>query len=188
MVIILIPQFQQRWRYKMQISLIVAMDENRVIGKNNQIPWHLPADLKRFRKLTMNKHVIMGRKTFESIGKPLQGRYMIIMTRDKDYSAPGCEIARSVEEALEIAPQDTQELMIAGGVEIYKQFFDRADRVYLTRIHEEFEGDTYFPELKFKDWNMCSIENFFPDEKNPYSYTFYTFERKDKIVFLNPFI
>lgn len=171
----------------MQISLIVAMDENRVIGKNNQIPWHLPADLKRFRKLTMNKHVIMGRKTYESIGKPLLGRHIIVVTRDKKYIAEGCMVVNSINDAF-FEALSVKEIIVAGGSEIYEQFLFRANRIYLTKIHEEFEGDTYFPELKFKDWNMCSIENFFPDEKNPYSYTFYTFERKDKIVFLNPFI
>lgn len=182
LVIIIIQQFQQRWRYKVQISLIVAMDENRVIGKNNQIPWHLPADLKRFRKLTMNKHVIMGRKTYESIGKPLLGRHIIVVTRDKKYIAEGCMVVNSINDAF-FEALSVKEIIVAGGSEIYEQSLFRANIIYLTKIHEEFEGDSYFPVLNFKDWNIRKMESFSPDEKNSYSYTFYTLERMQLKLF-----
>ncbi len=128
----------------MIISLIAAMAENRVIGRDNTIPWHLPEDLKRFREITMGHPVIMGRKTFESIGKPLPGRKNIIITRIPDYRPQGCIVAHSLPDALGQCP-DSDEVFICGGGEIFQEALPFANRIYLTVIHEEFEGDTYFP-------------------------------------------
>jgi dihydrofolate reductase len=134
----------------MIISQIVAMAKNRVIGKDNQMPWHLPEDLKRFRKITSNSIVIMGRKTFESIGKPLPKRLNVIITRNPEYKAQGCEVFTSVAEALEFCNGQKdkwgEEVFIIGGAEIYRQTISRTDRIYLTLIDKEFEGDTFFPE------------------------------------------
>ena len=151
------------------IKIIVAMSKNRVIGDSNTLIWHLPEDLKRFRQLTTGNTIVMGRKTYESIGKPLPNRRSIIITRDPDYSVEGCEVVNSLEEALLLSNSDC---FIIGGGEIYRQSIDIADRIYLTLINKEFEGDTSFPEIK--DWVEVSSENFVTDD---FGYSFIEYER-----------
>jgi len=161
----------------MVISIIIAMGNDRVIGIKNALPWQLPADLEHFRQLTVGKPVIMGQKTFESIGKPLPGRTNIVLTLDENFNPPGCLVAHSIEEALSAA-KDFPEVMICGGVSIYRQFLPLADRMYLTLIEGNFEGDAYFPEFDWNNWREVErIENQ-PDKENPYKYTFVTLERK----------
>lgn len=163
----------------MIISIIVAMGKNRVIGANNALPWKLPADMERFRRLTMGKPIIMGQKTFESMGKALPGRTNIVLTLDKNFQAADCLIAHSIEEALQIAEEkNAKEIMIIGGASVYKQFFPLADRLYLTMIEENFEGDVFFPEIDYNEWEEIErIENK-PDKNNPYRYTFLSLRRK----------
>lgn len=151
------------------VKIIVAMSKNRVIGDSNTLIWHLPEDLKRFRQLTTGNTIVMGRKTYESIGKPLPNRRSIIITRDPDYSVEGCEVVNSLEEALLLSNNDC---FIIGGGEIYRQAIDIADRIYLTLINKEFEGDTSFPELK--DWVDISYEDFSNDD---FEYSFIQYER-----------
>lgn len=148
----------------MKLSLIVATANNNAIGRNNELPWHLPQDLKYFKSVTLGKPVIMGRKTFESIGKPLPGRTNIVVTRQKDWKFAGVLVAKSVEEALEIGQQFrneqdnlAEEIMVIGGAEIYRHALPIADRVYLTRIDANVDGaDAYFPELPAKQWKLAS--------------------------------
>ncbi|WP_394231528.1 dihydrofolate reductase [Niallia oryzisoli] len=160
------------------ISFIVAMDKNRVIGKDNQLPWHLPADLKFFKKVTMGHPIIMGRNTFESIGKPLPGRENIIVSRNKEYKHEGCTSIHSVEELLDYATRKNEEVFVIGGSELFKATFPMADRLYITKIEEEFAGDTYFPEFIESEWELVSQEKGLKDEKNPYDYYFTIYERK----------
>lgn len=157
------------------LSLIAAMSNNRVIGKNNTLPWHLPADLKHFKNMTLGKPIIMGRRTFESIGKPLPGRQNIIMTRDKNYHATGCTIIHSFEQIK--SSTDAPEIMVIGGAELYTQLLSQAQRLYLTFIHADFEGDRYFPEWQTNQWQEISREDHLKDEQNNYDYTFVTFEK-----------
>jgi len=162
---------------KCLISIIAAVGNNWVVGIKNKLPWNLPADMDHFRQLTMGKPVIMGQKTFESIGKPLPERTNIILTLDKNFISPDCLITHSIEEALEAA-KNFDEVMICGGVSIYRQFLPLADKIYLTLIEGDFEGDAYFPEFNWRDWKELErIENT-PDNNNPYKYTFLTLERK----------
>jgi len=160
----------------MIISLIAAMDKNRVIGKNNSLPWNLPADMKYFRDKTKGKPVIMGRKTHESIGKPLPKRTNIIITRDQNYKTEGCIIVHSTDEALK-AVGNPEEIMVIGGSQIYKEFLPKANRMYLTFIDAEFEGDTYFPEYNIEEWKETSYEEHERDAENPYDYRFVVLER-----------
>ena len=162
----------------MTISIIVAIANNRVIGKNNKLPWDLPADMEHFRKLTLGKPVIMGQKTFESIGKALPGRTNIVLTLDKNFQAPACLAAHSIEEALKFAG-NKEEVMIIGGVSIYKQFLPLANRLYLTLIDADIkDGDAFFPEFNYGDWNEIERIKNEPDKDNPYQYSFVTLERK----------
>ena len=149
------------------------MDEERGIGKNNQIPWHLSADLKRFRALTMGHHLIMGRKTYESIGRPLPGRTTVIITRNLNYQAEGCRIVHTLQEALDLARTDgDNETFIIGGGEIFKRALPLANRIYLTHIYARMECDTFFPDFNLGDWRI-SEESFQPaDEKNQFSSTY----------------
>jgi len=147
----------------MKLSLIVAAAQNGVIGRNNQLPWHLPQDLKYFKATTLGKPIIMGRKTFESIGKPLPGRTNIVITRQQDWTAPGVVVAQSVEQALTIGSdirdenhQAPAEVMVIGGAEIYRHALPIADRVYLTRVHADVDGDAYFSELPDGQWKKVS--------------------------------
>ena len=160
------------------IAIVVAVAENNVIGKDNQLIWHLPADLRFFKNLTMGHPILMGRKTFESIGKPLPGRTTVIITRQPDFEAPGCIVVNSVDAAISEAQTIDQDVYIIGGAEIYKQALAKTDTIYLTRVHHTFEGDTFFPELDENDWEMISEEKHEPDEKNKYSYSFITLKRK----------
>jgi dihydrofolate reductase len=160
----------------MIVSLIAAMAENRVIGKDNDMPWHLPADLKHFRRNTIGKPVIMGRRTHESIGHPLPQRLNIVLTRDPGYQAPGCIVADSPDAAL-AAAGDAEEVMVMGGATLYQIFMERARRIYLTEIHAKVEGDTYFPEFTPFLWKLISREDHQPDEDNPLAYSFLIYER-----------
>ncbi|MBI2134699.1 type 3 dihydrofolate reductase [Candidatus Woesearchaeota archaeon] len=161
----------------MIISFVVAMGKNRVIGKDNSLPWNMPADMKRFKELTLNKPVIMGRKTFESIGKPLLKRLNIIITRDESYKAEGCVVVHSVDEALNAA-KNAKEAMVIGGSQIFREFFPKAGRIYLTIIEHDFEGDVKFPEYDITEWEEASYEEHEKDKENPYDYSFITLERK----------
>lgn len=161
----------------MKISLLVAISENNVIGKDNKLIWHLPADLKLFKDLTLGHHIIMGRKTFDSIGKPLPGRTSVIITRNKDYEMPGCIIVNSLDQAISAARND-DEIFIIGGGEIFKDAMKVADKLYLTIVHEYFEGDTFFPAIDMNNWTELKRQKHLPDEKNKYSYSFCEFVRK----------
>jgi len=159
----------------MIVSLIVAVSTNNVIGKNNQLIWHLPADLKHFKQLTTGHTVFMGRKTYDSIGKPLPNRRNVVISRSVD-KIEGCEVAASLEEALQLS-QEEKEVFVIGGAEIYRQVLPLAHRIYLTQIHQDFDGDTFFPSIDFQSWQETSREDFSPDEKNPFSYSFITLNR-----------
>ncbi|MDP3778719.1 MAG: dihydrofolate reductase [bacterium] len=163
----------------MIISLIAAMGRNRVIGNSGDIPWmgNVPADLKYFRDVTRGKPVIMGRKTFISIGHALPDRINIVMTRDAALEAPGCMIALSREEAIRMA-DDADEVMVIGGEGVFKEFLPVANRIYLTLIDVALQGDTFFPELDPAVWQEVSREEHQSDEKNLYAYTFLTLEKK----------
>lgn len=161
------------------LSLLVAADEANVIGKDNKLPWHLPNDLKYFKNLTWGMPILMGRKTFESIGKPLAGRQSIVITRNQQWQHDGVEVVHSVEEAIEKARQkDIKEVFVIGGAEIFKTSLAQADRIYLTRIHHTFEGDVYFPELSESEWRLVKSHLSAKDEKNSYDHTFQVWERK----------
>ncbi len=153
------------------ISLVCAMAKNRVIGKDNDMPWHLPADLKHFKATTMGKPIVMGRKTFESIGRPLPGRRNVVITRNPDYSAEGIEVVTSIDEALSLL-SDVEEIMITGGGNVYQQTIEQADRLYLTFIDLETDGDAFFPEFEHLDLKEVSRESHQPDEKNKLAYQF----------------
>jgi dihydrofolate reductase len=161
------------------LSLLLAAAENNVIGKDNKLPWHLPNDLKYFKNLTWGMPVIMGRKTYESFGKPLQGRRNIVITHNKDWKAEGVEVAGSIEEAIEMAKESAvKEIFIIGGGEIFKTILPKADRIYLTRIYHSFEGDAYFPEIKESEWRLVKERKCEADEKNAYAHSFQVWERK----------
>lgn len=161
----------------MTISIIAAMSDNGVIGRENELPWHLPKDLKHFKKITMGKPVIMGRKTFESIGKkPLKGRQNIILTSDRKYTAKGVDVAHSLDQALEIAG-DAEEVMIAGGAAVYKAALPVTDKMYLTFLHEKFEGDTRFPDIDPTAWKEVEREDY-EQNGHPYAFSFVTYRRK----------
>ena len=159
------------------LSMIVAASENNVIGKNNQLLWHLPDDLKHFKRTTKGHHVIAGRKTFESQGRPLPNRTNIIITRNRDLQIDGCEIAHSLDEAISMVKNDDEPFII-GGENIYKQALPKVDRIYLTRVHATFEGDTYFPEIDANEWEVVSSEYHGTDEKHKYPFTVYTLEHR----------
>ncbi|WP_102349298.1 dihydrofolate reductase [Bacillus sp. Marseille-P3661] len=159
------------------ISLVVAMDKNRVIGKDNQLPWHLPADLAFFKKVTMGKPIVMGRKTHQSIGRALPGRENIILTRDKNFTAEGCTIIHHIDELNKIT-NNHDEICIIGGAEIFKEVLPIIDRLYITEIEHEFEGDTFFPAIDRTNWQLVSSEKGPKDEKNPYDYYFNIYEKK----------
>lgn len=161
----------------MKITLIAAMAKNRAIGKNNQLLWHLSADLKHFKALTLGKPIIMGRKTFESIGKPLPGRKNIILTQQVDYHVDGCSVVNSISEAL-ISAGDVSEVMIIGGANIYELFLPQADYLYLTEVDVDAIGDTYFPVFDLSVWQEISREMHSADDKNPYNYSFVTWQRR----------
>ncbi|GAM15289.1 dihydrofolate reductase [Mesobacillus selenatarsenatis] len=161
------------------ISLIWAMDENRVIGYHNQLPWRLPEDLKFFKRVTIGHPIAMGRKTYDSIGKPLPGRENIVITRDDNYDPEGCTVMHSIEEMLAYAAKNqSEEIFVIGGAEIFKEVLQHADKLYLTMIHHQFEGDTFFPVFDIDKWELESREIGLRDEKNPYDYEFLIYKRK----------
>jgi len=160
----------------MQLSIIVAMDANRVIGNNNQLPWHLPADLHHFRQITMGKPILMGRKTWESIGRPLPGRTSIVITRDRNYVAEGCIVVHSVDEALRAA-RGHDEVMVIGGEQLYRQVLPDADVLYLTLVEGDFTGDAFFPELAHAQWREVERSAHAADEKNAHACSFVRLER-----------
>jgi len=161
----------------MIISIIVAIADNMIIGDKNSLPWDLPADMEYFKKNTLGKPIIMGAKTFESIGKALSNRKNIILSYDKNYKADGCIIVTSIEQALEEV-EENEEVMIAGGASVYRQFLPLADRLYLTFIHHNFKGDAYFPKFDINRWKEIKRIDNQPDGKNIYSYSFVVLERK----------
>src|SRR3989338_4486494 len=160
----------------MRASIIAAIAKNGVIGKENTLPWKLPADLKRFKKITIGHTVVMGRKTYESIGGTLKKRINIVLTRQPDYQAPGCLVIHAIEEVFEKAK--TEEIFFIGGAEIYKQALPMATRLYMTIINHDFEGDSYFPPLNWWEWVEIDRQQGKTDEKNPYEFCFLTFEKK----------
>ena len=167
------------------LSLVVAMARNRVIGAGGRLPWHLPADLKRFKEITMGRPVIMGRKTFESIGKPLPGRVNIVVTRRRGWSAPGCRAAGTLEEA--IAAAGAGEVFVIGGGELYAAALPRADRLYVTEVDAEVPGDTHFPEVDLSRWRLVEETVREPDEKNAYRCRFRVYERPGRVRPSAPF-
>lgn len=162
----------------MIISAIVAVANNNVIGKENDIPWYLPADLKYFKKTTLNHHILMGRKCYTSIGKPLPKRTNVIVSRDPYFISSNCLVARSIEEGLEMAYDNGEkECFIIGGGTIYHQTQKLWDRLYITEVDLDVEGDVFFPEINQREWEVISEELHEPDEKNPYHYTFKVLHR-----------
>ncbi|MEL3927543.1 type 3 dihydrofolate reductase [Aeromonas enteropelogenes] len=164
----------------MKISMIAAMAQDRVIGKDNQMPWHLPADLAHFKRVTLGKPVLMGRKTFESIGRPLPGRRNLIISRNAAYAAPeGTEVFPSIEAVLATLAEvgEVNELMVIGGGHLYGQLLAKADCLYLTRIELAVEGDTRFPAFDDGQWQLVESEAYPADEKNPHPYRFETWQR-----------
>ncbi len=158
------------------VTIIAAVAENNALGKNNELIWHLPADLKRFKKVTNGHYIIMGRKTFESLGKPLPNRTTVIITRNTDYQAEGCIVVNSLEEALiKAAAEDN--VYILGGAEIYRQAIEIADVLDLTILHHSFEADAFFPKIDTSIWKETKREDFIADEKNAYDYSFVTYKR-----------
>jgi len=170
---------QNRQENNVIISLIWGQDRNRLIGRDNALPWHLPADMAWFKKSTMGKPVLMGRKTYESIGRPLPGRTNLILTRQVDLQIDGCTVVHSLDEATAIAPE-AEEIMVMGGAEIYALLFDQARRLYITEINAVFEGDAWFPEFSRKDWQEVFHESNQPNGKNTYPYTFSILEHKNR--------
>ena len=155
------------------ISLIVAHDTQKVIGKNNELPWHLPEDLAYFKKMTMGKAMVMGRKTYESIGRPLPGRLSVVITRNPNYTVDGVVVENNLESAIEIAKDYASEVMIIGGAEIFKMAMNKADRLYITLIKEKFDGDTFFPEYEDM-WTLTSTsEEIISKNGTPFVYQVY---------------
>lgn len=160
------------------ISLIVAMDQNRVIGNNNKLPWHLPADLQYFKKVTMGHPIVMGRKTFESIGRVLPGRENVIVTRNQEFKAEGCVVLHDIAQIKMFADNHEEEVFVIGGAEIFKEILPFTDRLYITEIHETFEGDTFFPEIDENEWDEISSNPGSIDEKNRYAHDFIILQKK----------
>ena len=160
----------------MKISIIVAASTNNVIGVQGGLPWKLPEDLRRFRDLTMGKPVIMGRKTYESIGKPLSGRTNIVLSANPDYRAPGCEVATRIDQALSFAG-DADEVMVIGGAYVYESFLPMTECIYLTRVRAVIDGDTWFPELDPDEWTVRSKQEFSVDENRDYGFSFQVIDR-----------
>jgi dihydrofolate reductase len=159
------------------ISLIVAMAQNGVIGRDNRLPWRLPEDLRRFKAITMGKPILMGRKTFESIGKPLPGRTNLVLTRDRDWRAQGAVVVNSLDQALRQA-SDSEELVAIGGAEIYRLLMPFARRIYLTHVHADIPGDTFFPDFDPTQWVDAECTPRDADEKHAYALTFVTLVRR----------
>lgn len=168
--------------HAMKLALIVAQSVNRVIGRENKMPWHLPEDLQYFKRVTMGNAIVMGRKTFESIGRPLPGRTNIVVTRNADYQAAGVEVVHDLATALSRAEDlalinGNEELLVIGGSELYHQALPAAERLYLTQVHAEVEGDAFFPALDMHEWQEVGREDYAADERNPYAYSFLVLDR-----------
>ena len=161
-----------------RLSIIVAMAKNRTIGVNNTLPWHIPQDLKHFKALTMGHHMIMGRKTFESIGKPLPGRTTVVVTRNRELKIDGCIMSRSLQEAITACEND-EEIFIVGGAEIFEQALPLTDTMYVTEIQQEVEGDVHFPVFDKKLWREVSREHHSQEIPQPLEYHFVTYQRKN---------
>lgn len=161
------------------ITIIAAIAKNNALGKDNDLIWHLPADLKRFKKITSGHHILMGRNTFESIGKPLPNRTTVIITRNKNYFKDGCLIAHSIEEAIELANSDDQ-IFIIGGAQVYKAALKNnlVDQLDITLVHQEFEADAFFPEIDLTIWEETKREDFYSDDKNDYDYSFVSYTKR----------
>ena len=159
------------------ISAVVVVDANNGNGKENKLLVHFPADLKRFKSITTGHSIVMGRKTFDSMGRALPNRRNILISRQSNLTAEGAEIASSLQEALDFC-RDEKEVFIIGGAEIFRQAFDIIDRIYLTRIHKSFDADTFFPEINDMDWQESERSDFKPDEKTPFSYSFVTYQKR----------
>ena len=163
----------------MIISLIVAAATNNAIGKDGKLPWHLPNDMKHFKNITWGMPIVMGRKTFESLGKALPGRKNIVISRQPGWKADSVIIVKNIEDALFVVKEaDAREVMVIGGGEIYKTIFPKARRIYLTRIEAEPEADTFFPSIKPEEWHLMSQQDHEADAKNAYNYSFQVWERK----------
>ena len=164
----------------MTLSIIVAMSANRVIGRNNALPWRLKTDLARFQQLTMGHWLLMGRKTFESIGRPLPGRKTVVLSGRPDYAPPGVLVAHSLDEALSLAGREdpAEEMFVAGGEQVYRQTIGRSRRLYLTLVNHDFDGDAHFPEFEESRWALISSEDHPADADNPYAFSFLTYDRK----------
>ncbi|CAI8181714.1 MAG: Dihydrofolate reductase type 3 [Marinobacterium sp. xm-d-530] len=169
----------------MRLALIVAQGLNRVIGNDNKLPWYLPEDLRYFKEVTMGKPIIMGRKTFESIGKPLPGRLNIVITRDSNWSAEGVKVVSGLGDAIEVGEgqaliDGVEEAVIIGGAQIYAQSLSIVDRLYLTQVEAEPEGDAYFPEIDYSQWQELGRQSFpAGDQPNRYPYSFIVYDRKE---------
>ncbi|HEV8077324.1 MAG TPA: dihydrofolate reductase [Marinobacter sp.] len=167
----------------MQKALIVAMAQNRVIGRDNNLPWYLPGDLKYFKQATMGKPIIMGRKTWDSIGRPLPGRMNVIITRNEECQSPaGTTVAISLQAALKKAEAQAEldgveEVMVIGGGQIYAEALPLVDRIYMTQVHASVEGDAYFPEINWEEWEEIGREDFSASDNNPYNYSFVVYQR-----------
>jgi dihydrofolate reductase len=161
---------------KKMLSLSVAMDKNKLIGKNNTLPWHLPADLKHFRLITMGKPIIMGRKTFDSIGRPLPGRLNVVLTNNQNLLIAGCQVLHRLEEVLALS-QQYQESVVIGGATVYDMLLPMVQRMYVTWVHAKMDGDTYFPDYVPEHWQEIERQDFSADANNAYSYSFTVLER-----------
>lgn len=159
------------------IIMIAAVAENNALGRDNELVWHLPNDFKRFKTLTTGHHIIMGRKTFESFPKPLPNRTHIVISRQKDYSPEGCIVVDSMQKAMEICPKN-EDLYIIGGGEIYNLGLPFTDKIEITRVHESFDADAFFPEINLDEWEIIESKFNEKDEKHPYNYTYQTYSRK----------
>ncbi len=158
-------------------TIIAALSENRVIGRNGTLPWRMPADLAHFKRLSMGHPILMGRKNHEDIGRPLPGRSNIILTRQEGFQAQSCIVVHHLNEVESVVPDDS-EIMVIGGAEIYAKLMPRANRIYFTIIHANIDGDTFFPEFNQAEWEETGRQDHLADKKNPYPYSFVTLERK----------
>ncbi len=160
----------------MIVSIVVAIAQNNAIGKNNKLLWHLPADLKHFKQITSGHTIIMGRKTYDSIGRPLPNRRNIVITRNTGLAIEGAEVVTTLDDALALCDND-EEVFIVGGAQIYEQALAKTDRIHLTTVHQNYDADTFFPEIDKQVWKVINSEDHAPDEKNVVAYTFSTLER-----------
>ena len=160
------------------ITIIAAIGLNNELGKDNDLIWHLPADLRRFKKVTSGHTIVMGRKTFESIGKPLPNRRSILITRNTSYHKDGCEIVHSLEDAIKLI-QDQEHAFIIGGAQIYREAIEKklVDQLDITKVHQNFDADVFFPTLELSSWEEISEETFLPDDKNKYTYSFLSYKK-----------